>query len=263
LLTELDAKALQRAVLLNPDATPEEALPWLANFLGMVLDERWARAPRSGSHRPDGLDLACDPEAQSPDHFARRGTTDARRELIKNATCLFRLRGTLEGLSRFIQIYTDTPVVILERFRLRGLGGAVLGGDQPRFSSGVVGTLRVGGAIGDTTESPLEGTTEDAFRTHAHRFSVLLPAVLNEEQLDVVRHILEVHRPAHTVFELCPIGAGMRLGVGLHLGLSSFVGSGSGFRRLRVGESITGRDGLLGRPAPEVLVQSSTPGEIS
>jgi hypothetical protein len=61
--------------------------------------------------------------------------------------------------------------------------------------------------------------------SHAHRFSVLIPASLTEEQLDVVRRILEVHRPAHTIFDVCTVGAGMRVGRGLHVGISSMVGA--------------------------------------
>lgn len=257
LFSEFDAKAFQRAALLDPDATPEAALPWLANFLGMVLDERWARAPRPGG-RPDGAAHACD----ASDRFDRapRGFhyVDARRALIKNATCLFRLRGTLEGLTRFIQIYTGVPVVILEQFRVRGLGGAVIGAEAPAFSSGVVGSLRVGGAVGSADASPLTGSVADAFRTHAHRFSVIVPAAFTEEELDVVRHIITVHRPAHTLFDLCIVGAGVRLGLGAHVGLSSFVGEDSGFTQLRAGGSVVGRDGILGRPEPEVLLQRQT-----
>jgi hypothetical protein len=252
LLAELDAKAFQRAALLDPDATPEEWLPWLANFLGLVLDDRFARAPRAGG-APDGASLACHGEKLEDAGPAVR-YVDARRELIRNAACLFRLRGTVEGLRRFIEIYVGRPVVILERFRVRGLGGAVLGQTDVQFSSGFVGTLRVGGAIGAEGSAPLEGSVSDAFRTHAHRFSVIVPAVFSDEELDVVRHIIEMHRPAHTLFELCTVGAGMRLGVGTHVGLSSFIGAGSGFARARLGESIVGSGVVVGMRAPELAL---------
>jgi hypothetical protein len=66
--------------------------------------------------------------------------------------------------------------------------------------------------------------------------------------MDVVRRILDVHRPAHTIVDVCSIGAGMRVGRGLHVGLSSMIGATSGFRTLEVGAATLGRDGILGRP---------------
>jgi len=47
-LGEIEARSVDRDVLLTPRTTPDEMLPWLASFLGLVLDERWAHAPRPG-----------------------------------------------------------------------------------------------------------------------------------------------------------------------------------------------------------------------
>ena len=43
LLHDLDQRAARRDVLVDPAATPAEALPWLASFVGLVLDDRWPR----------------------------------------------------------------------------------------------------------------------------------------------------------------------------------------------------------------------------
>lgn len=60
---------------------PPEMLPWLASWLGLVLDERW-------------------PEAQ-------------RRALIRAAVELYQWRGTRRGLADFIQLYTGhTPEIV-------------------------------------------------------------------------------------------------------------------------------------------------------
>lgn len=61
--------------------TPPEVLPWLASWLGLVLDERW-------------------PEAR-------------RRELIRAAVDLYEWRGTRRGLLEFLRLYTGfTPEII-------------------------------------------------------------------------------------------------------------------------------------------------------
>lgn len=216
-LGELEARAAERHRLLNPWSAPDEALPWLASFLGLVLDERWS------GH--------------------------VRRALIDQAVWLFRRRGTVLGLMRFLELYLGTSVIVVEHFRLRGFGGALLGESGPAFSHAVVGAgFRVGGALGEPTAAPLTGSVEDAFETHAHRFTVVIPALLTGEQEGAVRHILETHRPAHTLFEICTVDAGMRVGQGLHVGLSSLIGRTGGFTPLRVGGAALGREAVVGRP---------------
>ncbi|MCC7359489.1 MAG: FHA domain-containing protein [Anaerolineales bacterium] len=62
--------------------TPPEVLPWLASWLGLVLDERW-------------------PEAR-------------RRELIRAAVELYQWRGTRRGLTEFLRLYTGVTPDIIE-----------------------------------------------------------------------------------------------------------------------------------------------------
>lgn len=225
-LGELEGKAEARHVLVDARSVPAEALPWLASFLGLVLDERWPVA--------------------------------TRRTLIEEATWLFRFRGTVPGLRRFLEIYTGTDVILIEKFRVRGLGGAIVGDPTGLTSSSVLGAgFRVGGAVGETETKTLTGSVEDAFATHAHRFSVIIPAALNAEQLEVIRHILEVHRPAHTLVEVCTVGAGMRVGRGLHVELTSLIGRSGGFMPLQLGNSLLGREAIIGRPEPGTRVGSS------
>lgn len=230
-LRETDARAYERATLLDPWATPDEAIPWLASFVGLLLDERWARAPRPGGH-----------------------FEDARRQLVAEANQLFRFRGTVCGLRRFLEIYTGAEIILLEHFRVRGLGGALVGAGGAAASSATVGGgFRVGGSIGTPEVAPLEGTTDDAFRTHAHRFSVIARTSLDDEQRLVVDHILETHRPAHTLVDFCTVGAGLRAGMGAHIGLSAVVGASGGFETMRVG-AVFGRDSILGRPSRGLTV---------
>ena len=79
----------------------------------------------------------------------------------------------------------------------------------------------------------------------------------------MVEHILEIHRPAHTLFDICSVDAGMRLGTGLHIGLTSVVGKSSGFGQLRVGHSVLGRSDVLGVAKPGTSVGNSRLGSDS
>jgi phage tail-like protein len=236
-LGETEARAVDRDLLLDPRAAPDEVLPWLASFVGLVLDERWANAPS--------------PAGQPP--------ADVRRQYIEEAAWLFRFRGTLPGLKRLIEIYTGIAVVIIEHYRLRGLGAVVLGEADVAAANSIVGVgFRVGGEVGSQVATPISGSVADAFRTHAHRFTVIIPAALSAEQLEVVNQIITVHRPAHTLFDLCTVDAGMRVGHGLLLEVSSVIGRSGGWARLQLGGSTLGRGTLLGRAAAGGRLGSAT-----
>lgn len=228
LLAEMEARAARRDLVLDPFGAPAEVLPWLASLVGLTLDDRW-------------------PE-------------QARRTMLAEAVCLFRKRGTVAGLSRMLEIYLGTPVVVVEAFRFRGTGGGLAGGagGPGGTATAVVGHgFRVGGELGDPTEQPLTGSVADAFATHAHRFSVIVRRDLDDEQLETVHHLLDLHRPAHTLVEVCAVGRGMRVGLGLHVGLSTAVGPGSGFRPAVLGQSRLGTTAVLGKPRAGVRVGGS------
>ncbi|MFE6843285.1 phage tail protein [Streptomyces sp. NPDC057686] len=226
LLHELDSRAALRTLLLDPRATPQEALGWLAGLLGLALDRRWPVA--------------------------------ARRELIAQAYDLFRIRGTVACLERILRLYLPLPISVVEHWRLRGLGGAVLGaGPGGAPAPAVGGAAGTSGALGRFT---VGGTRpgEDGYTATAHRFSVLIPADPSAGQLDVVRAIVEAHKPAHTRVDICPLGAGMRIGRTLHLGLTSVVGPGAAWGPAVVGRVRVGEDGIVGVPAAGSRVGEST-----
>ena len=228
-LAEMDARSIARQALIDPRSAPDGILPWLASFVGLVTDERW-------------------PEA-------------VKRQLIEEAIWLFRFRGTLPGLKRFLEIYLGSSVILIEKFRTRGLGAALLGTSTVAANSIIGAGFRIGGALGETDEQFLGTSAEDAFETHAHRFTVIIPRILSPEQMLVVQHILAEHRPAHTLVDVCSAGAGMRVGRGLHVELSSIMGPTSGFRPIKLGEGILGSGGIVGRPVAGTAVSAGRLGK--
>ncbi|MGH3774184.1 MAG: phage tail protein [Pseudonocardiaceae bacterium] len=244
LLRDLDLRSACRDLLIDPASTPIEALDWLASFVGLVLDDRWHEV--------------------------------ARRRLVAEIVPLYRRRGTVWALSRYIELFLagagadeqsrpGVAPVIVEHFRLRGVG-PVLGGDPQLSSRAVVGTgFRIGGEIGSLRDRPLDPDDDraSALAASAHRFSVLVTRPLGIEQEAAVRHILDTERPAHTGYELCTVDAGMRVGDGLHLGLSSVVGPTGAFDPAITGTSLLGRGTLLGGPTTGLAVEAARLGTTS
>lgn len=213
-LSTLYSHAAERHVLLDPRSAPEEMLPWLASFVGLTLDERLS--------------------------------AEQKRTLVSEATWLFRFRGTVDGLTRLLEIVAGAPVLVVEHFRLRGLGVGLVGDPDRPTSSSILGAgFRVGGGLDGASEGAEPGAGADAF---AHRFTVVVRAPLTEHREAVVRHALEVHRPAHTLYELCSTSAGMRVGRGLHVGLTAILGETSGFDPLVLGQTLLGRHAVVGQP---------------
>jgi phage tail-like protein len=233
LFTDMEARAARRDLMLDPGGAPAELLPWLASLVGLILDERW-------------------PER-------------ARRTMLAEVAALFRLRGTPAGLKRMLEIYLEAPVILIEAYRFRGVG-AVAGGnpaDQgaPGTANAVVGFgYRVGGEVGQAERRPLAGAVSDAYAAQAHRFTVLVTRDLDDEQLATVQALLDQHRPAHTLVEVCTVGHGMRVGIGLHVEVSTLVGPSAGFYRAVVGDVVLGGGAVVGKARAGVRSDGSRVG---
>jgi hypothetical protein len=118
-----------------------------------------------------------------------------------------------------------------------GLAAPVVGGSAR--ATGTLGRFMIGGRL----------STTDSYQLSAHRFTVLVPGELTAEQRVVVDGLIDVHRPAHTIGEVCELGRGMRVGQRLRLSLTSFVGPGSSWKPAVVGQTTVGGDGIVGIPA--------------
>jgi len=218
LINEFDVSAITRHVLLDPSSCREEWLAWLASFVGLIFDERF--------------------------------NPDTRRQLISEAVWLFRFRGTVQGLERFLKIYANnqlgfnTVIQIVEKFKFRG-HASMIETDTNQNTGSVLGVdYRMGFGQADNEQTGLNSQTGSD--EYAHRFNVLVAANLSTEEMEVFRHIIAVHRPAHTVFDVCTVDAGMRIGRGLYLELNSFVGQSAGFIPLHLESGTLGRNGVLG-----------------
>jgi phage tail-like protein len=244
---DLDRAIERFPALLDPEGVPEEVLPWLGTFLGIVFDARW--------------------------------DADRRRKLLQAAPDLFRRRGTVAGLAKAIElIFGDTsnaddrdgqPVishdkrpVISERVWMRARGvvnhtarlGAmrVFGKSEARF--------RVGrSALGVAPLRSYGNPDHDPVRADAHRFTVLIPPnpVLKRMGTDQLERLIESQKPAHTLHSWRVGGQGFILGrlstVGIDTQLvpipAPVLGSGEAVTRCR-GNVYLSRTSIL-RPGPD------------
>ena len=178
------------------------------------------------------------------------------------AYTLFRWRGTRRALLRILELYLGRRPAIVEQWQLRGLGGTVLGAG-PGLGSGpeVYGGLSAAGTLGRFLVGGQQ-TDSDSYRLAAHRFTLLVPGTLDADHLSLVGSIVEAHKPAHTLCEVCELGSGMRVGSRLHVELTSFVGPGATWAPAVVGSVRLGEDGVVGTPSVGSRVGDTSMGRV-
>jgi phage tail-like protein len=210
---EVDISTITR--YFDPHTAPPDFLKWLASWVNMAIEEDWQEA--------------------------------TKREFIRQAVLLYRMKGTVEGISRFVEIYTGKVPVILEHAATGNpaiLGGQFkLGVDSILVATPVRG-FRLGddSLIGRVALRDVVQAMEDPFLSLANRFTIVID--LTQEERDRyekgLKKIIADQKPAHTACSLRIAGA-LTGGARKYVGISTIVG---GYDPLRVGSSVVG-GGLL------------------
>ncbi len=238
LLTPIEGRVAAAELLLDPECTPEPALPWLASFLGREVDLSW-------------------PEAR-------------RRRAVAAAGELARRRGTLEGARLALDVATDGlvekgAVVVVENFRLRRTLATILGVDlDDQGHPLTLGTMESGNSIvGDSLILSEETAREflalydpDALRAderlaveqfldrHAHKVTVLLHGPARDRE-PLVRRVLEQELPAHLQWELFATDRPFVLGLAPLLSVDTWVERTPPPRGVVLDDTFLTREGLL------------------
>ena len=209
----------------DPQTAPADFLPWLASWVSLTLDE----------------DLP----------------TDRIRELIRHAPELFSRKGTPAALTRFLEIYTGRPVLLLE-----AAGAArplVLGTELPLGLGTILNGARHDAVhVGDTSRlgyavlRSQPPAPHEAFLFLAGRFSLWLdlPAAEFARRHATLRRVVDELKPAHTVCAIGLLSQQNRLGQA-RLGLNTTVTAPQPIqlRNASIGDAV-----ILarGRPTPRV-----------
>jgi phage tail-like protein len=116
---------------LDPALTPEDFLDWLAGWVGVLLDENWP--------------------------------VERRRTFVAQASDLYRLRGTVEGLREHVRIFTGGEVEVAES---GAVAWSASSGGQVPGSPGYSVRVRVSGAPDAVDADRLESLVATAKPAH-------------------------------------------------------------------------------------------------
>ena len=240
--TDLHNAIAHSAALFDPQGAPPEALDWLAGWLGLIVDPLWGQIHQVRRSRQCGTSAVH----------------DRRRLFISFARKLFERRGTPGGIMFALLLLLEPDLEDkLRQIQLAAIGQADgmledlarLGLPAPQFSreeqhyedllhdyllhperqssirlveryAAREGRAAVAGdPSGDTPAG-------ESIAQSAHRFSVLIPESLSPEEESMVHRIVELEKPAHTLFDVRRYWDYFRVGEA-RLGIDTVLGEGS------------------------------------
>jgi phage tail-like protein len=218
---EIEQEIAGVAQYFDPEAVSSEFLDWLGTWLAVLRDNNW-------------------PE-------------EKRRELLKSAYQLYKLRGTAQGLVQIIKLFTGGETFIVEHHALQT--PMVLGAQAALGSSTVVGKSPTRGLVLEESSdiggfALIEGDEppEKPFEAGAYDFTVVADTsrLEGEAQMRALRRLVEEEKPAHTRCFLRAGGRPLRLGVSALLQVDTRLPK--GFETARLGfNSRLGRETFLGK----------------
>lgn len=191
--------------LFDPAASPDTGYPswfaWLSGWLAWLIDQNWSEA-----------------EA---------------REFLAEAFQLYSLRGTLEGLRRYLKIYAGVNARIYEPARtttIWSLGeNSTLGFTTMLAPGSASDAILDATAVLDASDITNPGDPFGAalFEDVAYRFCVEVNAgeLTRPGALAAVRAVIAREKPAHTLCELCIVQPRMRVGSQARVGIDSVIGA--------------------------------------
>lgn len=208
LLTTMEGMIAQMQCLMDVRTVPEDALDWLAGWLGLLLQPAWSEYQR--------------------------------RLLMAHAPYFFRRRGTLLGVLQavLLTVYPDLGPEIFQ-------DAIVQNHTAIRIVEHFLTRTQPGVALGNPTEQAIapSGLLHEDARVRAHRFTVMVPTDIDPQTLGLVERIVELEKPAHTAFSLKQYWRFFRVGE-VRLGIDTVLGPGSQLEYFKLGQTALA-EGLL------------------
>ena len=181
-LTTIEARFEEVARQLNPLAAGEDWLRFVATWFGLVFDPSWP--------------------------------IDRRRRLLVAAHDLFARRGTVDGIRRYLEIYTGHAPAIIEGF-------------QYRVNAAPMTTLGSEVVLGRAALGPAAPPDAPADAGLAHTFAIWVfgddGACGRDVTEKAARAIVDSIKPAHTTYELHVVDGAPRIGIATTLGVDTVL----------------------------------------
>lgn len=239
-LTPLEDKVAASYMVTNPLSAPSEALDWLSGWINMELEPAL-------------------PESK-------------KRRYIKEATNLYRLRGTMKGLSLALDIATDDwvkkgDIVLIEDFRFRRTFATILGANFsvendpllmchiPSANSFVGDTLILGEESKkeflalysrDFEKSGEEQEIiENFYKRLANRLTVLVHSHTSPEEISLIQRIVSLEAPAHIDIRVVLASKPLLIGLYSLVGMDTYLQEEPKRNVARVGHSYLGRNDFI------------------
>ena len=166
---------------IDPDGVPAGAfLTWLGSWLDLEFLAEW----------PDST----------------------RREFVRRAIELYKLRGTITGLQEVLRLHTGLQPpqpTIIEHYRMRNY--------RARHKAG--GLVDGKPYLGGYTFLPGENEI-------VHHFTIVLPdqAVPDDDALATIHRLIDAQKPAHTQYAIRVVHPGVRIGCQSTIGVDALIG---------------------------------------
>jgi phage tail-like protein len=243
LLTPLEDLIRSSYLLTDPRSTREDALEWLASWIGLSFDSAYP------VHR--------------------------RRRLLLEAPKMYKHRGTLYGLERALDVATDDGVrqgrvLVLENFRLRRTFATILGADLADEDDPLLARLAISGNsyVGDTLlledeekkaflalfnadlpkDLSEQAAIADLYDGLAYRVTVLVHEEVVPEELGQIRRVVDLETPAHVLTRVITASYPLMVGIASLVGIDTYLREGPAPLPVRVEESHIGLRDLIQRP---------------
>lgn len=237
--TRIEDRVANAYLLMRPESTPDDALPWLGSWLGIDPDN--------------------DPSGYPP------GRSRARLEATPS---LYQWRGTAKGVTQALDVATNGAcsrgaIIVIEDFRLRHIFATILGADLsiqndpllPGYSgssNSIVGdTLFLGDPNVQAelqalyaTDLNIAGSAQavQAFYDKlAHRMTVFVHNQVEDINLNLVQRIVEAEKPAHVQAFVRVATQPFMIGLASLLGINTYLGPEPSRNEVTVGVSDVGR----------------------
>jgi len=262
MMTVLEDRIAASWLLTDPSTTPPDSLAWLADWIGLTLD--------------NGL------------------PTERQRRMVSSASELYRRRGTAKGLELALDIATGGAVsrghlIVLEEWRLRRTLATILGADLADEEDPLLAGMAVSGNsyVGDTlivgsdtqkeflalfgpqvidpNEVAPEGEKTEAeelkefLHKLTHRVTVLVHSQAYRNEMGLIRRIVGLESPAHIISRVVEADYSFLVGLAGLVGIDTYLSVEDRPAAVRIGASHVGLRDLLRRlPALDPRLEGGT-----